>query len=438
MFLTQTSQRDYEELCRLDVLGLADHAEHDQHEVHAEFREQLTRSEEGWYETSLPCRGNHPPLSSNYNGSLRRLANLQRKLQQSGLTNRYSEIIEVQKAEGIVEVANQDPLGVEYYIPHKPVVRENAESTKLRIVYDASAKANSDDASLNQCLNPGPPLQNDLWKILVRMRFHPVALSGDLRQAFLQVRIRNTDRDAIRFHWSPDASHEFETLRFTRALFGLTCSPFLLGGVIQHHLKLWESRKPEVVEELRKSLYVDDLVGGKTTIEQAQAMKDDATEIFKDAGFTLHKWHSNERKLEDSSSDNEEKTFAKEQLGTPSEGDASILGLAWSKSQDEIKVVVPSCEVVATKRGILSKLAQIYDPLGLLSPRTVQGKTIFREFCEKKMAWDAPLSTNQRNQWLKWLKQLPNYVAVPRSIPAFKKISIRLNCIPLATPVLRA
>ncbi len=422
MFLTQTSQRDYEELCRLDVLGLEDKPEHDQHEVYAEFREQLTRSEEGWYETGLPWKGNHPPLPNNYSGSLRRLSNLQRKLQLNGLTDSYSEIIETQKAEGIVEVASQDPQRVEFYIPHKPVVRESAESTKVRIVYDASAKANGEAPSLNQCLNPGPPLQNDLWNILVKMRFHPVALSGDVKQAFLQVRIKETDRDALRFHWSPDANHEVETLRFTRALFGLTSSPFLLGGVLEHHLKCWESRKPEVVAELRKSPYVDDLVSGKTTIEQAQAMKDDAIEIFNDATFTLHKWHSNRRELEETTSDNEEKkTFAKQQLGTPSEGEASILGLAWSKDKDELKVVVPSGEATTTKRGILSKLAQIYDPLGLLSPRTIQGKIIYREVCNKKMAWDAQISAEQRNQWLKWEKQLPTHVAVPRSIPTLQE-----------------
>ena len=421
MFLAQTSQTDYEELCRLDVLGLADKPENDQSEVYAEFREQLARSEEGWYETGLPWKGNHPPLPSNYNGSLRRLSNLQRKLQQNGLTESYTEIIEKQKAEGIVEIADQEPDGVEYYIPHKPVVRDTAETTKVRIVYDASTKANNEAPSLNQCLNPGPPLQNELWNILVRMRFHPVLLSGDIKQAFLQVRIRSSDRDALRFHWGPDASSEVETLRFTRALFGLTSSPFLLGGVIDQHLACWETQKPEVVAELRKSLYVDDLVSGKPTVQQAKVLKDGAIEIFNDATMTLHKWHSNERELEDIVIDSEEKTFAKEQLGTPSEGDASILGLAWSKDKDELKIVVPESEVFSTKRGILSKLAQIFDPLGLLSPRTLQGKIIYREVCQKKVPWDAPLSSEQKNHWLKWVKQLPNGVAVPRSIPMFQE-----------------
>ena len=69
------------------------------------------------------------------------------------------------------------------------------------IVSDASARAFEDAPSLNDCLHAGPPLQNKLWSVLVRGRFNPVAVSGDLQKAFLQVRIKEADRDAMRFHW---------------------------------------------------------------------------------------------------------------------------------------------------------------------------------------------------------------------------------------------
>ena len=73
MLLTQTRQVDYEELCKLDALGFPDKPQHDQGQVYSEFREQLTRSEAGWYETGLPWKGNHSPLPSNKEGSLWRL-----------------------------------------------------------------------------------------------------------------------------------------------------------------------------------------------------------------------------------------------------------------------------------------------------------------------------------------------------------------------------
>lgn len=109
-------------------------------------------------------------------------------------------------------------------------MRARAESTKLRIVYDALARAFNSAPSLNDCLNTGPPLQNKLWSVLVRGHFNPVAMTGDLQKAFLQVRVKEIDQDAIHFHWHQDEQSPLETLRFTRALFGLAPSPFLLGG----------------------------------------------------------------------------------------------------------------------------------------------------------------------------------------------------------------
>ena len=122
MLLTQATQHDYGDLCRIDVLGLADTAEHDQGSVYEEFKEQLVRSSEGWYETGLPWRGNHPPLPSNKEGSLRRLDRLVKKLDRQGITTEHNQIIEEQKRTGIIELAPDPPTGQEFYLPHKPVV----------------------------------------------------------------------------------------------------------------------------------------------------------------------------------------------------------------------------------------------------------------------------------------------------------------------------
>ena len=196
MLLTQTDQSDYEQLCRLDVLGLEDAPEHDQRVVYNEFKEQLTRNPEGWYETGLPWRGNFPTLPTNERGSRRRLESLVTKLKRESLTSEYDAIIQDQKRSGIAESAESPAKGVEFYLPHKPVVREMAKTTKVRIVYDASAKETRDSPSLNDCLYPGPPLQNKLWDVLVHQRGYPIVISGDIQKAFLQVRVRENERDA--------------------------------------------------------------------------------------------------------------------------------------------------------------------------------------------------------------------------------------------------
>ena len=122
MFLIQTSTVDYDNLCRLDVLRLADCAICDQDEVYSEFKEQLRRDDEGWYETSLTWQGNHPPLPSNEAGSLHRLNGLVKKLRSQGMLERYNQVIQDQIKAGIVERVSRPAAGQhEFYIPHKAV-----------------------------------------------------------------------------------------------------------------------------------------------------------------------------------------------------------------------------------------------------------------------------------------------------------------------------
>lgn len=90
----------------------------------------------------------------------------------------------------------------------------------------------------------------------------------------------------------------------------------------------WQERKPEVIAELKKSLYMDDLVSGKPTIGEAKVTKTDANKILGKAKFTPHKWHSNKLELEDRVVLNKDKTFAKQQLGSSKGGEGSILGLS--------------------------------------------------------------------------------------------------------------
>ena len=116
------------------------------------------------------------------------------------MPDQYTDIIREQPEEGVVEKAPAKVTGKKFYMPHGALIRENAESTKLRVVYDASARAHDGVPSLNECLHTGPPLQNELWSIIVRNRFHHIAVAGDMRKAFQQIRVKEAERDAVRFH----------------------------------------------------------------------------------------------------------------------------------------------------------------------------------------------------------------------------------------------
>jgi hypothetical protein len=139
--------------------------------------------------------------------------------------------METQLKEGIIEEVTSDMVTdkeKQFFIPHKMVVKAEAETTKNRIVYDASAKASDHSFSLNDCLETGPKLQNQIWDILVNNRFKPVTITADLKQAFLQIWIREADRNFLQFHRIKDVyTQEIKVFRFTRALFGLVQSPFI-------------------------------------------------------------------------------------------------------------------------------------------------------------------------------------------------------------------
>ena len=322
-----------------------------------------------------------------------------------------------------MERVTDEPQGErEFYLPHKPVVREAAESTKMRIVFDASAKAEQTSPSLNDCLETGPPLQNLLWSVLVRNRFKPGALCGDLKQAFLQVRILEADQDALRFHWlkNKDPS-QFEVLRFTRALFGLIQSPFLLGGTLKQHLDSLKAKYPEEVEEIMKSLYVDDVISGTDTVDQGCRLKEVAASVFGEAGFKLHKWHSNVEKLEvEDVLRDEGQTYAKEQLGVkPNE--AKLLGFPWNKREDTLAVSFKGDSAGTTKREVLKSLASVFDPLGVASPTVLVGKRIYREACDQRLPWDAVLPEKLDKQWDNFRKSLPDEVKIPRSLASAKE-----------------
>ena len=150
-------------------------------------------------------------------------------------------IIQEQLKDGIIEYAPNKPTGKRiFYMPYRAVIKEHSKTTKLRIVFDASAKEYG-STSLNDSIHIGPPLLPLPLNVILQNRQQPVCLTGDIKKAILQIRVDNKDRDVFRFYWISDLkSKEVITLRFTRIPFGCASSPFILGGVIKQHLLTYE------------------------------------------------------------------------------------------------------------------------------------------------------------------------------------------------------
>ena len=228
----------------LDVLGLKDTGTTEDKNIHEDFLQQLNKTQGGFYETRLPWKEDHVPLPTNKNLSVAQLNSTTRKLERMGKLQDYDQIMQEQVPAGIMEPVSRHQTGeVVHYIPHQAVIRGQAETTKMRIVYDCSSRANTQTFSLNDCLKTGPQLQPLLFHILLRNRMRKHCVTGEIQNAFLQIRVHEQDRDAQRVLWYDNLTdRNIAKYRFTRVIFGATSKPYILGATLQKHIRTKRSR----------------------------------------------------------------------------------------------------------------------------------------------------------------------------------------------------
>ena len=203
----------------------------------------------------LPFREHHDILPDNYENAVLRLkSNLKRLNNQPEVLQEYDSIIQEQLKAGIIEKVNADEIpevGKTHYIPHHPVIRKQALSTKLRIVFDTSNRLNSNSPSLNDILYVGPPLTPLILDILLRFRAKRIGLVADVEKAFHQISIDPKDRNCLRFVWIDDVKKkdpDIVIFRFARVPFGVNSSPFLLNGTLKYHIEKYQLEDPKLVD----------------------------------------------------------------------------------------------------------------------------------------------------------------------------------------------
>ncbi|CAB4030027.1 integrase core domain, partial, partial [Paramuricea clavata] len=253
------------------------------------------------YVTKLPFKPDHEQLPDNFSVCEGRLTCLKRRLTSKGILREYDTIFTEYEKNGIIERVPSHEIAGEvggvHYLPHRPVVREDKQTTKIRAVFDASCQVNG--PSLNQCLYSGPNLIAKIFDILVRFRLNKIGILADIKQAFLNIAISREHRDFVRFLWYDLNSKEEKiiTYRFLRVVFGLTSSPFLLNATLRHHLSKYVEKENAVVERIREDLYVDDLVSGGDSVGTAKEIYETSKAIMLEGGFELRKWVTNDPEL---------------------------------------------------------------------------------------------------------------------------------------------
>ena len=401
-------------LWELDSIGIAaqEHGAGEEDAIMREF-DRTVRYDGERYEVSLPWNGKQHELCENRREAEVRFEGLQRKLRRNpALLAGYDDALSEFEKLGFVEavVPSDAVKGPVFYLPHRPVVRETSATTKIRPVFDASARG-ANGISLNDCLYAGPSLLPSMVDVLLRFRRHAVALTAGISKAFLQIRVRSEDRDVHRYI-TQDGDGTHRVFRFERVPFGNKSSPFLLNATVRHHLAL--QRPSAAVKELKENLYVDDWLSGADSAEEASLMFAEARETMAKAGMKLCKWNSNERDLL--------------RVINQSTGDhvvsatGSILGIRWLPEGDSFGFhgfEVP-IDMQPTKRVVLSCVARMYDPLGFAAPFVMQAKILFQDIWHLGLTWDEPLPSEQAQAFTSWLIGLRSLRAwrIPRRFSA--------------------
>lgn len=370
------------------------------------FTNTTKRDTDGRFSVTLPFRHEPPHFGETYSRTLRRFNQLERRLSlRPQLKEEYSEFMKDYLDSGHMSLIPHDQHDDNnaYFIPHHCIIKPDSRSTRLRVVFDASAKTSFGN-SLNDELLTGPKLQQDIFSILINFRKFPIGFTCDIRKMYRQIWLADEHRNYQRILWRFSPSEPIQQYRLNTVTYGISSSPYLALRTLLELARLERHRFPYAASIIEKHIYVDDVVVGAENIESALDIRDQLVGIFASAGFELRKWASNSTALLKNlhaeaqtpiSFDNEEPCFMK------------VLGLRWDPIRDIFSYAFNPIDHPCTKRTILSDISRIYDPLGFLAPIVLKAKHLIQKLWLSKTDWDEAPSPIICETWQHLKEELP-------------------------------
>ncbi|XP_055526180.1 uncharacterized protein LOC129718951 [Wyeomyia smithii] len=294
-----------------------------------------------------------------------------------------------------------------YFIPHHAVFKETSSTTKMRVVFDASAKTTS-GLSLNDIVRVGPTVQNDLQTVILRFCSHPVVLTADIRKMYRQVWINKDDRKFQKVIWMDNKGVRkiFELKTVTH---GVASSPYhATKALIQ--LTIDEGKDFSLAEQvIRYDSYIDDFLTGGGSSEEVIRIYNALSSLLKRGGFEVHKFCSNDPKvLNEIPEDLQEKCISFKETGI--ENTVCALGLIWNSIDDFFTFDVESSSreiTSSTKRMVLSDIGRLFDPLCFSGPIITRTKLIMQQIWRLGLKWDDELRGDLLQEWIRFKSQLP-------------------------------
>lgn len=250
--------------------------------------------------------------------------------------------------------------------------------------------------SLNGAQFVGPKLQRDLSETLMRFRRHRIAISADIKKMFRQVKLAQDQWNLQRIFWRKNKHEPLKEYWLITVIYGLAASPYLAFRTMLQGAAELENKFPLAVETIRNDFYVDDMVSGAETCSEAIKLAQDVEFVLKKSCFELDKWRSNSLQVLNEFGHTElTEVLFEEQEQT------SILGIKWQPNSDTYTLKIKRGKEIEklTKRIILSKVSQLFDPNGYVAPVVVLGKILMQRIWQAELNWDEKVPEPIEIQW---------------------------------------
>ncbi|XP_037294405.1 uncharacterized protein LOC119189305 [Manduca sexta] len=286
------------------------------------------------YEVGLPWRQDNTAMPPSYNAALRRLRQIEHKMDASPeFAREYTAQVNnlIEKGYAVRCDGSESSSPVCWYLPHFAVQNPNKPG-KQRLVFDAAATSHG--VSLNDHLLEGPDMLMSLPGIMFRFRESAVAVTADIQEMFLRIKIRAEDQSAQQFLWrGNDRTNPPQRFKMTSMIFGAASSPFMAHFVRNHNANVHAQLYPRAAEAITKYHYMDDLVASYDTPGEAHEAIEEMKTVHAAAGFTLRGWNSNDesvlRDVPQSCARISPRNWGEHQH-------SKILGLRWDPERDEL------------------------------------------------------------------------------------------------------
>lgn len=394
------------------------------------FATTTKRNSDGRFIVKIPLKESPSKLGDSRHSALKRFYSLENKLQKnSNFKQMYvqfmQEYIDLGHMSKVSEISNSG--NVCYYLPHHGVMNEKSITTKLRVVFDASCVSDS-GLSLNDLQYVGATIQNDLVSIIIRFRLHKIVVCADVAKMYRMVLVDPSQRGLQCIFWRSNVRDELSVYQLNTVTYGTASAPFLAVRCLKELADENAVSFPTASRAILDDFYVDDFISGAETVQEAVQLCSEVSSILKSGCFTLRKWTSNSADVLNSIQVSDISS------GIMQFGDkenTKMLGLYWSCQSDvlmyKIKELLP-CKTI-TKRSILSDIAQIFDPLGLLSPSVVKAKLILQKLWSLKLSWDEAVPSDLHFYWQQYREQLSelNHLEIPRRVVCENLVKLEIH-----------